>query len=51
MVRMEQIEDVGRRIATEFHPDQVVLFGSHAQGTAGADSDVDILVVVQFEGT
>jgi predicted nucleotidyltransferase len=25
----------------------VILFGSHADGTAGADSDIDLLVVTQ----
>jgi predicted nucleotidyltransferase len=47
---MEQIEDVGRRIAREFHPERVVLFGSHAHGDATADSDVDLLVFMPFEG-
>ena len=26
-------------------PDQVILFGSHARGDAGADSDIDLVVV------
>jgi len=29
-------------------PDQIVLFGSHARGQAGRDSDVDLLVVVEM---
>lgn len=40
-----------RRIATQFHPDKVILFGSHARGTAGPDSDVDILVVMPVSGS
>ena len=32
------------RIVRRFHPDRVILFGSHARGTAGPDSDVDLLV-------
>jgi uncharacterized protein len=47
---MDQIEALGRRIGEEFHPQRVVLFGSYARGTAGADSDVDLLVVMPFEG-
>ena len=50
MVTMEQIEDVGRRIAREFLPERVVLFGSHADGTATDDSDVDLLIVMSFDG-
>lgn len=50
MVTMSQIEDLGRRIGHEFHTDRVVLFGSHAQGSATADSDVDLLVILPFEG-
>ena len=35
-----------RRIVDRFHPEQVILFGSHARGDAGPDSDVDLLVVM-----
>jgi uncharacterized protein len=34
------------RIARSFYPDRIILFGSHANGTPHADSDVDILVVM-----
>ncbi len=34
-----------RRIARKFHPLRIILFGSRARGTAGPDSDVDLLVV------
>ena len=47
MVTMNEIEELGRRIGREFHADRIVLFGSHAQGTARDDSDVDLLVVAQ----
>jgi predicted nucleotidyltransferase len=47
---MRQIEDFGRRIGEDFRPRQVVLFGSYARGAATADSDVDVLVVMPFEG-
>src|SRR5579859_7327120 len=45
------IDRMVKRIASRFHPEQVILFGSHARGEAGADSDVDLLVVMDFEGT
>jgi predicted nucleotidyltransferase len=40
-----------RRIAAEFDPDQIILFGSHARGQAGPDSDVDLLVVMPVSGS
>jgi uncharacterized protein len=50
MVSMEEIQAVGERIGREFHPQRVILFGSHAQGTAREDSDVDLLVIMPFRG-
>jgi len=50
MVDLARIGEVSQRIAREFHPDRIVLFGSHARGMAGEDSDVDLLVVMPFEG-
>jgi predicted nucleotidyltransferase len=40
-----------KRIVERFHPDRVILFGSHARGTAGPDSDVDLLVVMSVTGS
>lgn len=34
------------RIVRRFAPDRIILFGSHATGRAGPDSDVDLLVVM-----
>jgi len=34
------------RIVEQFHPRRVVLFSSRARGTATADSDVDLLIVL-----
>ena len=50
MVDRESILKVSRRIAREFGPDRIVLFGSHARGRPTPDSDVDLLVVMPFEG-
>ena len=47
---LKQIEEFGRCIGEKFHPRQVVLFGSYARGAATRDSDVDVLVVMPFEG-
>ena len=45
------IREMTRRIVEEFHPERVILFGSHATGRAGPDSDVDLLVVMAVEGS
>lgn len=47
---MKQIEELSRHIAREFHPHRIILFGSHARGVPTVDSDVDLLVVLPFEG-
>ena len=44
------IDRMVKRILKRFQPEQVILFGSHARGEAGPDSDVDLLVVMDFEG-
>jgi predicted nucleotidyltransferase len=41
-----------RRIVTAlraWNPERIILFGSHARGDAGPDSDLDILVVLPDE--
>jgi uncharacterized protein len=45
------IDSMVKRIAKKFRPEQIILFGSQARGDAGPDSDVDLLVVLDFEGT
>ncbi len=47
----EQIRLMTRRIVRQFRPDRIILFGSHARGGAGPDSDVDLLVVMPVEGS
>ncbi|MBI3319955.1 MAG: nucleotidyltransferase domain-containing protein [Candidatus Omnitrophica bacterium] len=46
-----QIRQMVKRIVERFDPEQVILFGSHARGEAGPDSDVDLLVVMPVEGS
>ena len=50
MVNMEDISRLSEKIAREFRPERVILFGSHAQGNPRPDSDVDLLVFLPFEG-
>jgi predicted nucleotidyltransferase len=43
---MRVIRRYARQVADHFHPEKIILFGSHAYGTPHEDSDVDILVVM-----
>ncbi len=45
MIDEKSILDLRDRIAEEFQPERIILFGSYASGVARADSDLDILVV------
>src|SRR5207249_10189463 len=45
-IPLRVIRRYARAIAEEFHPDQIILFGSYAYGTPHEDSDVDLLVVM-----
>jgi predicted nucleotidyltransferase len=41
------IPEITERIVRAFHPEKIILFGSHARGDARADSDIDLLVVLR----
>ena len=45
------IQRMVNRIVKEFQPERIILFGSHARGEGGPDSDVDLLVVMKVEGS
>jgi uncharacterized protein len=45
------IKQMVQRIVRQFHPERVILFGSHARGEGGPDSDVDLLVVMPVHGS
>jgi predicted nucleotidyltransferase len=44
------IAEIAERIAQAFHPRRIVLFGSRARGDARPDSDIDLMVEMEFEG-
>jgi predicted nucleotidyltransferase len=50
MANMADIKLLSTAIVHEFHPKRIVLFGSYAWGGATQDSDVDLLVILPFEG-
>jgi len=50
MIASAKIRELTERIVREFSPERIVLFGSYASGNPRPDSDVDLLVILPFEG-
>ena len=50
MIDRRSIREFTRRVAEEFRPRQIILFGSYAYGRPTRDSDVDLLVIMPFKG-
>ena len=48
--RMAYIRKLCKKIAETYHPEKIILFGSHAYGKPTPESDVDLLIVMDFEG-
>ena len=48
-VTTELLAEVTRRIVEGFQPLKIILFGSHAWGTPRADSDVDLMVIMNSD--
>lgn len=51
MLDRTTIDQYVKRLVDRFQPQSVFLFGSQAEGTATADSDVDLLVVMNHDKT
>lgn len=45
------IQRMVKKIARKFDPDKIILFGSYARGEVTRDSDIDLLVIMPFEGS
>lgn len=45
------IEEISGRIASRFHPERIILFGSWAWGKPNEDSDVDFFIVKDVDDT
>lgn len=45
------IQTMVQRLVEQFDPEQIILFGSYARGTAGPWSDVDLLVILHLTGS
>jgi predicted nucleotidyltransferase len=50
VTRLLQIRGFAQEVARQYRPEKIVLFGSHGRGEAGEDSDVDLLVIMDFNG-
>lgn len=48
-VTLRDIQKIVQKIVERFRPQKVILFGSYAHGTPTADSDVDLLVVMETD--
>ena len=45
MIEDTQINDIVKRIAANYNPEKIILFGSYANGNTTEDSDLDIILV------
>jgi predicted nucleotidyltransferase len=50
MATLKQIQAYADEVARRFHPEKIILFGSHAHGRPTRDSDVDLLVIMPHKG-
>lgn len=49
MVKEEEIKQIALKIAQEYNPEKIILFGSFAWGKPNDNSDVDLLIVKNTE--
>jgi len=47
MINLIEIEEVKRRLISEFNPEKIYIFGSYAWGNPTEDSDLDIMVIIK----
>jgi predicted nucleotidyltransferase len=50
MIEMAEILELTEHIVREFRPERIILFGSYAYARPTPDSDVDLLVILPFDG-
>lgn len=47
----EDLSHIVAKVAKHFQPERIILFGSRAQGTPTTYSDIDILVIMDVDGS
>jgi predicted nucleotidyltransferase len=50
LISDRQIEALSKQIAERFAPEKIILFGSYAYGIPHDNSDVDLLIIMDFTG-
>lgn len=45
MVTVEQINEIVKRVVSNYHPEKIILFGSYAYGEPTEHSDLDLLII------
>lgn len=45
------IQELADKIAREYQPDKIILFGSYALGTYNEDSDLDFFIIKETDNT
>ncbi len=45
-ITTDQLEDIVSRLVDGLQPERIYLYGSHADGSPHADSDIDILIIM-----
>jgi len=45
MITQDILSRATKQLVEQFHPERIILFGSHARGSADEHSDVDFLVI------
>lgn len=49
MTSQSTIDSITKKIASQFQPQKIVLFGSYAWGEPTADSDIDLFVIQESD--
>jgi predicted nucleotidyltransferase len=49
MIDSDKISEVVNRIAINFNPDKIILFGSYANGIPDNGSDLDLLIIQETD--
>lgn len=45
MIEARQINEIVKRIAINYKPEKIILFGSYAQGNYSDESDLDLILI------
>jgi len=49
MIGRDKISEIVNKIASGYNPEQIILFGSYAEGNPDNDSDLDLLIIQETD--